>query len=202
MQHITDWQHIHNELSRLSKTRAHLDWEEGTWLVRAARCAVHLRLGYASFAEYIERLFGYRPRWTEERVRVAEALEHLPVLAQALRDGAISWSVVRELTRVASPENESDWLRAATGRTCRDVEELVAGRKLGDGPGDAADPAVRRHVLHMEVSAETFATFREAMAKLRRDAGESLDDDAALLLLARQALGGPSDEGRADTRLR
>ena len=120
---------------------------------------------------------------------MAEALEHLPELAQALRDGAISWSVARELTRVASPENETDWLRAATGRTCRDVEELVAGRKLGDGPGDAADPALRRHVLHMEVSAETFATFREAMGKLRRDAGESLDDDAALLLLARQALG-------------
>ena len=50
----------------------------------------------------------------------------------------------------------------------------------------------------MEVSAETFATFREAMAKLRREAGESLEDDAALLLLARQALGGPSDEGRAN----
>jgi hypothetical protein len=197
MQHNTDWQHIHNELSRLSKTRAHLDWEEGTWLIRAARCPVHLRLGYASFAEYIERLFGYRPRWTEERVRVAEALEHLPELAQALRDGAISWSVARELTRVASLENETDWLRAATGRTCRDVEELVAGRKLGGGPRDAADPALRRHVLHMEVSAETFATFREAMGKLRRDAGESLDDDGALLLLARSALGGPVDEGRA-----
>jgi len=70
----TDWQHIHNELSRLAKTRARLDWEEGMWLVRAARCAVHVRLGYASFAEYVERLFGYRPRWTEERVRVAEAL--------------------------------------------------------------------------------------------------------------------------------
>jgi hypothetical protein len=49
----------------------------------------------------------------------------------------------------------------------------------------------------MEVSAETLATFREAMGKLRRDAGESLDDDAALLLLARCALGGPGDGGRA-----
>lgn len=197
MQHELDWQHIHNELSRIAKARAHLDWEEGVWLIRAARCAVHLRLGYASFAEYIERLFGYRPRWTEERVRVAEALEQLPELGQALRDGTISWSVARELTRVASPENATDWLHAATGRTCRDVEEMVAGRKLGDGPTDAVDPALRRHVLHMEVSAETFSTFREAMGKLRRDAGESLDDDAALLLLARHALGGPSDEGRA-----
>ena len=35
------------------------------------------------------------------------------------------------------------------------------------------------------------------MAKLRRDAGASLDDDAALLLMARSMLDGPRDEGRA-----
>jgi hypothetical protein len=197
MHHDHDWQRIHTELSRIAKSRAHLDFEEGTWLVRALRCAVHVRLGYARFAEYIERLFGYRPRWTEERVRVAEALEALPILTQALRDGVIGWSVVRELTRVVSAENEAEWQEVTRGRTCRDVEELVAGRKLGDGPGEASDPALRRHVLRMEVSAETFATFREAMGQLRRDAGESLDDDAALLLLARKALGGPGDEGRA-----
>jgi hypothetical protein len=52
-------------------------------------------------------------------------------------------------------------------------------------------------VLRFEVSAETYASFREAMAKLRRDAGSSLDDDASLLLLARHILGGPVDEGRA-----
>ena len=192
-----EWQHVHDELSRLAKTRAHLDWEEGTWLVRAQRCGVHLRLGYASFAEYIERLFGYRPRWTEERVRVALALEELPMITQALRDGVISWSVARELTRVASSENEGEWLEVAHGRTCRDVEQLVAGHSLGDHPGDATDPALRRHILRLEVSAETLATFRETMGKLRRDAGESLDDDAALLLLARCALRGPGDEGRA-----
>ena len=58
-------------------------------------------LGFGTFAEYVERLLGYRPRWTSERLRVAEALELLPELDQALRDGAVSWSAVRELTRVA-----------------------------------------------------------------------------------------------------
>jgi hypothetical protein len=53
----------------------------------------------------------------------------------------------------------------------------------------------------MEISAGTLATFREAMRKLRRDAGESLDDDAALLLLARQILGGPTDAGRASYQM-
>lgn len=44
---------------------------------------------------------------------------------------------------------------------------------------------------------ETFALFREAMHRLRRAAGGRLDDDAALLSMARQALAGPGDDGRA-----
>jgi hypothetical protein len=52
-------------------------------------------------------------------------------------------------------------------------------------------------VLRLEVSGEVLATFREAMAKVRRDAGEALDDDAVVLLLCRQVLEGPRNEGRS-----
>src|SRR5260221_13873329 len=186
-----DWQRAHEELSELAKTRARLDWQEGMALLHALRSGVHVMLGFGTFAEYVERLLGYRPRWTSERLRVAEALELLPELDQALRDGAVSWSTVRELTRVAVPENEHDWLEVARGRALRQVEELVSGHKLGDGPGDCADPSSRIHAIRLEVSAETFATFREAMGRIRRDAGGPLDDDAALFLMARHILGGP-----------
>ena len=119
----------------------------------------------------------------------------LPELNAALQEGALSWSAVRELTRVATPENQAEWLTVARGKTQRQIEQLVAGRKPGDGPNSPAGPA--RHVLRFEVSADTLATFRDAMAKLRRMASESLDDDAALLLLARHVLGAPSDDGRS-----
>jgi hypothetical protein len=101
-----DWRCAHEELSEIAKTRARLDWREGKALLFAVRAGAHVMLGFATFAEYIERLFGYRPRWTSERLRVAEALEVLPEVDQALRDGAVSWSAVREVTRVAVPENE------------------------------------------------------------------------------------------------
>jgi hypothetical protein len=197
-----DWRRAHEELSRFAKTRARLDWEEGTLLLCALRSSAHVHLGFGSFAEYSGRLFGYSSRWIDERLRVAEALDGLPELAQSLRDGAISWSAVRELTRVASPQNEHRWLEVAKGRTLRQVEEMVAGRKHGDEPSDPMQPSLRRHVLRFEVSGETVATFRDAMAMLRRASGESLDDDAALLLLARHVLGGPTDAGRANYQLR
>jgi RuvA, C-terminal domain/HNH endonuclease len=193
----TDWRRAHEELSRLARCRARLDWEEGRSLLDALRSGAHLHLGFGSFGEYVERLLGYKQRSTDERLRVAEAVQNLPELGQALREGRVTWSVVRELTRVATPENEHAWLDVARGRTVRQIEELVAGHMPGDRPEDAYGSSLRRHVLRFEVSADTFATFGEAMAKLRRASGSRLDDDAALLLLARQTLGGPNEPGRA-----
>jgi hypothetical protein len=195
------WQAAHEALTRLARARAGLDFEEGEKLLIAERARVHERLGYGSFVEYIERLFGYSPRLTLEKLRVAQALEALPQLAAALREGNVSWSSVRELTRVATRATERDWLEASRGRTVREVEKRVSGHRRGDLPGDARDWRAERHVLRFDVSGEVLASFREAQAKLRRGAGGPLDDDATLLLMARHVLGGPTDDGRASYQI-
>src|SRR5215510_12623607 len=79
-----DWRLAHAALSRLARQRAAADAEEGRWLLAAQRAAAHVHLGFGSFFEYCERLFGYRPRSTHEKLRVAAALESLPALASAL----------------------------------------------------------------------------------------------------------------------
>jgi hypothetical protein len=132
---------------------------------------------------------------------VAEVLDELPELSRALREGELTWSAVRELTRVATPATEADWLAVARGRVSRDIERMVSGRRTGDRPDDPADESIVKHVLRFEVRAETRALVREAQAKLRREAGGRLDDDAALLLMARQVLGGPKDSGRANYQI-
>jgi hypothetical protein len=137
LQQGAGWRAAHEALTRLARARAGLDFEEGEKLRAAERARVHERLGYGSFLEYIERLFGYSPRLTLEKLRVAEALDGLPQLAAALREGNASWSSVRELTRVATRATEHDWLEAARGRTVREVEKLVLGHRPGDLPGVA-----------------------------------------------------------------
>ena len=192
------WHLVHDRLVRFAKRRSGLEWREGRLLREALAAQVHRRLGYASFAEYVERLFGYGARTTAEKLRVAESLEQLPLLTRALQQGELTWSAVRELTRVVVSATEEVWFDSAKGKSCREIEGLVGGLALGDLPSDTKDPRLVRHVLRFEVSAETLALFREAVAKLRRETGESLDDDAALLLLARGTLGGPKDSGRSN----
>jgi len=195
------WQLAHAALVELARERGGLDYEEGIWLLTARRAEAHRQLGYGSFTEYVDRLFGYAPRLTHEKLRVAESLEALPALGRELQSGAMTFSQIRELTRVATPETESIWLERARGCTSRQVEKLVSGRKPGDVPDSPADPALTLHVLRFEVKAETRATLREAIAKLRQATGEHLDDDAILLLLARHVLAGPTDDGRASYQI-
>jgi hypothetical protein len=196
----SEWVRAHEALSRLARERAAADAEEGRWLLAALRSAAHVHLGYGSFVEYVERLFGYKPRSTQEKLRVAEALEELPAVAEALETGGLNWSAARELTRVAVAQTERDWLAFARGKTVHQLEAVVAGKSPGDQPSSAGEADAQRHVLRFEVAPETLALFREAMSKLRRS-GTPLDDDSALMLMARHVLGGPGDEGRASYQI-
>jgi RuvA, C-terminal domain/HNH endonuclease len=192
-----DWMRAHEALSRLARLRAAADAEEGRWLLCALRAAAHVHLGHASFSQYIERVFGYSPRSTQEKLRVAEALEQLPRLARSLETGALSWCAARELTRVAVAATEQAWLDAAQGKTTREIEALVAGKTPGEAPAAPSSEQPRSRVLRFEVAPETFALFREALHRIRRAAGGNQDDDAALLSMARQVLGGSGEDGRA-----
>src|SRR5262245_4484576 len=149
----SDWETAHAALSRLARQRAAADAEEGRWLLAAQRAAAHVHLGFGSFTEYIERLFGYQPRSTHEKLRVAAALESLPELASAFEAGRLSWSAVRELTRVAVADTERTWLELALGKSLRQLEELVAGKPRGAAPSEPPDPSAIRHVLRFEVTA-------------------------------------------------
>ncbi len=192
-----DWKQVHARLVELAELRGALDFDEARHMLLAWDLQVHQRLGCASFVEYLERVFGYTPRQASERLRVARALLDLPTTREALRDGVLSWTAVRELTRVATATTERAWLDAATNKTVRQIERLVSGRQLGDLPTDPADDSAKRHVLRFEVNAETFALMRDVQAKLRDETGAMLDDDALVMEMARRVLAGPTDAGRA-----
>jgi 5-methylcytosine-specific restriction endonuclease McrA len=199
-----NWVRVHEALSALARERANLEGREGVWLLRAQQSGVHRHLGFGSFVEYVDHLFGYSARTLDDKLRTVRSLQALPQLAKALSEGQLNWSAVKELARVATAETETEWLCAAKGKRARMIEKLVSGRVRGDRPSDAVRLEAQRHVLRFEVSPETLATFREAMQKARQDSGGPLDDDAVLLLLARAVLERASespDAGRASYQI-
>jgi len=189
------WREIDQRLRGLAARRAALDAEEAFWLLAAKRTGVHRRLGHASMVDYCRHVLGYEPRTTLERLRVAEALECLPAMRDALAHGRMSYSAIRELTRNATPSTEVAWLEAAAGKTVREIEELVAGHKPGNHPDDDADPDLAPRILRLELSAETYALFLQARRAVEDETGERLSDDEVMRALCRGQLAGSAQGG-------
>jgi hypothetical protein len=191
-----DWTEVHERIVALRAVRAAHERELCRWLLAAERLGVHARAGYASLREYADRVVGLSRRETEERLRVGRVLAELKALDSALACGELTWSAVRELSRVATGETERAWVDWAKGRRVRQVEQAVASRRQGDSPDDRGDPSLVKHRLSFEVRAETMCMFRDLQAAVRADLG-MVDDDTLLYEIARRALGGPGDPGRA-----
>ena len=145
------------------------------------------------------RVLGLKPRTARKRLRVARALADLPELEASLASGELAFSIVRELVRVATSATERAWCDAARDKTSREIEDLVAGRRRGDRPEDPPDPQATTHVVEIELSAATYALFRETRLFLDEQHPCRLDDDELIAALCEAARdpGSAHADGRA-----
>ncbi len=102
-----------------------------------------LRWSFGSCAEWLHWRCELSPQAARDRVRVAHALKDLPAISRAFERGAISYSKVRALTRVASPRDEEALLEFALNTTAARVEERI--RQLRNGDDDSVLDAARIH---------------------------------------------------------
>jgi hypothetical protein len=111
--------------------------------------------GFRSCAAWLGWRVGLDLGAAREKVRVARALGTLPLLAQALARGEISYAKVRALTRVATPETEEQLLGVGHSGTAAHVERIVRGWRRVDRQAEAREVAHQHasrtlHVHHDE----------------------------------------------------
>jgi len=81
--------------------------------------------GVRSCAHWLNWKCGIGLGAAREKVRVARALETLPLINAAFASGEVSYSKVRAMTRIATAENEDTLLMIARHGTAAHVEDLV-----------------------------------------------------------------------------
>src|SRR5882672_6016751 len=109
--------------------------------------------GFRSCADWLSWRVGFDKGAARERVRVARALGTLPRLARAFAGGEISYSKVRAVTRVATPETEEQLLGVARAGTAVHIERIVRGWRHMDRKAEAQESARQHtgralHVFH------------------------------------------------------
>ncbi len=159
---------------------------------------------------------------------MARALGTLPLLASALARGELSYSKVRELTRVATPETEERLLGVGRAGTTEHVARIVRGWRRVDRQAEAREETLQHASRGLQVypdsdgtvrikgrlTAEVGALLVQALAAAREtlyQQGRRSDPDAvtptmeqqqadALALLAETALHQGLDPGNSGER--
>src|SRR6267142_131423 len=113
-------------------------------LIREFDARAGWNTGFRSCAAWLNWRVGLDIGAARERVRVARALGTLPLLAQALAHGELSYAKVRALTRVATPETEERLLALGRAGTATHVERIISGWRRMDRKSEI-DEAARQH---------------------------------------------------------
>jgi hypothetical protein len=119
-----------------------------------------LRWSFTSCAEWLQWRCDLSPQAARDRVRVAHALKGLPAISHAFERGALSYSKVRALTRVATAGDEAPLLEFALNTTAARVEERV--RQMRNGEETSIGDAARVH------AARALIATRDARAGLMK----------------------------------
>src|SRR3989442_7554720 len=131
---------------RIAELSAHLEAATARLLdlIREFDARGGWNTGFTSCAAWLSWRVGLDLGAARERVRVARALGTLPLLAEALACGELSYAKVRALTRVATRETEARLLGVGRAGTAAHVERIVRGWRCVDRRAEARE-AKHRH---------------------------------------------------------
>src|SRR5881409_4043516 len=162
---VADLDRLGDEIAELS---AHLDAATARLLdlIREFDARDGWNTGFRSCAAWLSWHVGLDRGAARERVRVARALGTLPRLAQALGRGELSYSKLRALTRVATPETEERMLAVGRSGTAEHVERIVRGWRRVDRLAEARETAHRHssRALHVYQDEDGMVVIRGRLA--------------------------------------
>ena len=134
--------------AEITELAGHLAAAECRWLLLIGE--FDRRAGYESWgcrtcSHWLSWHCGLDLRAARERVRVARALEQLPLITGEFAAGKLSYSKVRALTRVATPANEADLAMIAEHATAAQVERTVRAYRGVLSQDEELDATNARH---------------------------------------------------------
>ena len=192
---------------RLAELSAHIDaakHEQLSLIAEFDRREGWARGGFRSAAHWLGFRIGLGQVAAREHVRVARALQQLPHTGQALARGQISFSKVRAITRIATPETEEELIGLARCAPASYVEKVVRGYRRAERL--QLDRAQRQHqgrflhtmtdddgmlVIHGRLPAEVGALLLKALERADSAEAPAQADSAEA----------PAQDGSADQRI-
>jgi hypothetical protein len=95
------------------------------WFAEVQRRRLYRDLGYPSLETYATQELGFSQNRYWQFKRLADDLDRLPVLKEAVAAGDLGWTKAQQVARVATPETQHQWVAKATTTGRRELEQAV-----------------------------------------------------------------------------
>ncbi len=134
---------------RIASRAAHLAAGMAGWLELVAE--FDRRQGYLahdciSTADWLGWRCGVAQRAAREHVRIARRLDDLPIVAAKFREGTLSYSKVRALTRAATEATEQSLVELAVGTSASQLERICSSLRRSLSIDNERIAYERRHL--------------------------------------------------------
>lgn len=168
---------LRRAVTRMAGHINHADWRFIKLIAAMDRRRGWDERGYCNLGNWLDHRCGLGPCAARERIRIGRALARLPRIDAAFRDGILSYSKVRAITRVANRENEEMLLAIAGRSSAAELESLVRSHeRVGASDRERVPSEARRSlswhyedgmvVITAAVPAERGALVVEALRKV------------------------------------
>ncbi|MBK8164333.1 MAG: HNH endonuclease [bacterium] len=95
------------------------------WFAEVARRGLYRQLGHASLQLYATQDLGFSDNRYHQFKRLADDLERLPVLREAVATGQVGWTKAQQVARVATEATQAAWVEKAVTTGRRELERQV-----------------------------------------------------------------------------
>ena len=137
--------------------------------------------GFENGVEWLAWRIGVTPATAREHLRVAHAIDDLPLTSAAMQEGLISYTKVREIARAGTTDNEAALLEYAQAGSATNLRRMVLGWKCMERDGETGAEERRQRKRRLSVAVDN-----DGMYVLR---GRLEPEVGALLMRALEAAG-------------
>jgi 5-methylcytosine-specific restriction endonuclease McrA len=140
------------------------------------RRELYKELGFSSMLNYAREALKLSRTTAFYYISITKSLDTLPETKKAVEKGEIEWTKVREVTKVATPETEDQWLKIARGSTQKELAAKTSlARKqainnsqpelISSAPLPEAEPKIG---TSLSFSVEQMERFNALIEKMRK----------------------------------
>ena len=170
------------------------------WFGEIMHRELYRDLGYSTMRSYAMEELGFSPTRAGDFIRLARKLQNLPVVKEQVASGELGYTKAREISSVADPTNELEWVKVAKEQSRRELEATVrqakklALRQRKENPGQGelmprpvpvAPPAIVPVRVGFELTPAQYARYEAMLAKIGHSGSKAdllLDMVEALLV--------------------